>query len=64
MAKVRYVRARSVGQCPNVLLEIWADCDKLFQDRRSGTTNARAQIKQCLDYVRDGDQRRWEYLCV
>lgn len=27
-----------------------------FEEKRSGTTDARPQLKQCLDYVRDGDQ--------
>ena len=31
-------------------------CDKLFEEKRSGTTDARPQLKECLNYVRDGDQ--------
>ena len=30
-------------------------CDKIYQEKRSGTTANRPQLKQCLDYVRDGD---------
>jgi DNA invertase Pin-like site-specific DNA recombinase len=33
-----------------------SDCDKLFEEKRSGTTDARPQLKQCLNYVREGDQ--------
>ena len=50
MAKVGYARVRSVGQ----FLEIQRE--KLFEEKCSGTTDARPQLKQCLGYVREGDQ--------
>ena len=56
MAKVGYARVSSVGQSLDVQREKLGDCDKLFEENRSGTTDARPQLKQCLDYVRDGDQ--------
>lgn len=56
MAKVGYARVRSVGQSLDVQREKLADCDKLFEEKRSGTTDARPQLKECLNYVRDGDQ--------
>ena len=56
MAKVGYARVSSVGQSLNVQREKLSDCDKLFEDKRSGTTDARPQLKQCLNYVREGDQ--------
>ncbi|PTX43878.1 DNA invertase Pin-like site-specific DNA recombinase [Gemmobacter caeni] len=56
MAKVGYARVSSVGQSLDVQREKLGDCDKLFEEKRSGTTDARPQLKQCLDYVRDGDQ--------
>ena len=28
----------------------------MFEEKRSGTTDARPQLKECLNYVRDGDQ--------
>ena len=56
MAKVGYARVSSVGQSLDVQREKLCDCDKLFEEKRSGTTDARPQLKQCLDYVRDGDQ--------
>jgi DNA invertase Pin-like site-specific DNA recombinase len=31
------------------------DCDKIFQEKKSGRTDNRPQLKLCLDYVRDGD---------
>ena len=56
MAKVGYARVSSVGQSLDVQLEKLNNCDKLFEEKRSGTTDKRPQLKQCLDYVREGDQ--------
>mgnify|MGYP000698784202 FL=1 len=56
MAKVGYVRVSSVGQSLDVQREKLEGCDKLFEEKRSGTTDARPQLKECLNYVRDDDQ--------
>ena len=56
MAKVGYARVSSVGQSLDVQREKLNDCDKLFEEKRSGTTDARPQLKECLNYVRNGDQ--------
>ena len=56
MAKVGYARVSSVGQSLDVQREKLADCDKLFEEKRCGTTDARVQLKECLNYVREGDQ--------
>ena len=56
MAKVGYDRVSSVGQSLDVQREKLTSCDKLFEEKRSGTTDARPQLKECLNYVRDGDQ--------
>ena len=56
MAKVGYARVSSVGQSLDVQQEKLRDCDKLFEEKRSATTDARPQLKQCLNYVREGDQ--------
>lgn len=56
MAKVGYARVSSVGQSLDVQREKLAGCEKLFEEKRSGTTDARPQLKECLNYVRDGDQ--------
>jgi len=56
MAKVGYARVSSVGQSLDVQREKLDSCDKLFEEKRSGTTDARPQLKECLNYVRDGDQ--------
>ena len=54
MAKVGYARVSSVGQSLDVQREKLGGCDKLFEEKRSGTTDARPMLKQCLGYVREG----------
>ena len=56
MAKVGHARVSSVGQSLDVQIEKLSTCDKLFEEKRSGATDARPQLKHCLDYVREGDQ--------
>ncbi len=56
MTKVGYARVSSVGQSLDVQREKLANCDKLFEEKRSATTDARPQLKECLNYVRDGDR--------
>ncbi len=55
MALVGYARVSTVGQSLDVQREKLADCDKLFEEKQSGTNNARPQLATCLDYVREGD---------
>ena len=57
MATIGYARVSSVGQSLNVQVDNLNDfgCEKIYQEKRSGTTANRPQLKQCLDYVRDGD---------
>jgi DNA invertase Pin-like site-specific DNA recombinase len=55
MAKVGYARVSSVGQSLDVQREKLGGCDKLFEEKRSGTTDARPMLKECLNYVREGD---------
>lgn len=55
MATVGYARVSSTGQSLDVQLEKLKDCDKLFQEKKSGRTDNREQLQQCLEYVRDGD---------
>ena len=56
MAKVGYARVSPVGQSLDIQLEKLNDCDRLFEERHSGTTDARPVLRQCLDYVREGDR--------
>ena len=51
-----HARVSSVGQSLDVQREKLGGCDKLFEEKRSGTTDARPMLKQCLGYVREGDQ--------
>ena len=55
MARIGYARVSSVGQSLDVQREKLRDCDKLFEEKQSGTTAARPRLKACLEYVREGD---------
>jgi DNA invertase Pin-like site-specific DNA recombinase len=55
MANVGYARVSSVGQTLDVQLDKLKHCDKIFQEKRSGTTSKRARLSACLEYVREGD---------
>ncbi len=54
MARVGYARVSSIGQSLQVQLNKFHDCDKIFREKRSGTTQ-RPQLEACLDYLREGD---------
>ena len=55
MEFVGYARVSSAGQSLDVQLEKLKDCKKIFQEKLTGTTNKRPQLKACLEYVREGD---------
>jgi len=55
MAVVGYARVSSVGQSLDVQLHKLKDCDKVFQEKCTGTSNKRPRLKACLEYVREGD---------
>lgn len=55
MALVGYARVSSVGQSLDIQLEKLAHCDKVFQEKRSGTSDKRSRLQECLEYVREGD---------
>ncbi len=55
MATVGYVRVSSVGQNLDVQLEKLKGCDKVFKEKRSGVDTGRPALKQCLEFLRDGD---------
>ena len=55
MSVVGYARVSSVGQSLDVQLDKLKDCDKLFKEKRTGTSNKRPRLKACLEYVREGD---------
>lgn len=56
MAKIGYARVSSFGQSLEVQRQKLSDCDRVFEEKQSGTsTIKREQLALCLDYVRDGD---------
>lgn len=57
MAIVGYARVSSVGQSLDVQLDKLNEfgCEKVFQEKRSGTTAQRPEFKRCIEYVREGD---------
>ena len=55
MAIVGYARVSSVGQSLDVQLEKLKGCDKVFKEKRSGVDTGRPVLKQCLEFLRDGD---------
>lgn len=55
MALVGYARVSSVGQSLTVQLDKLVQCHKIFQEKQSGASDTRPQLRLCLEYVRDGD---------
>ena len=56
--KVGYARCSSVDQNLDVQLETLkkVGCEKIYKEKVSGTsTQGRDELKECLDYVREGD---------
>jgi DNA invertase Pin-like site-specific DNA recombinase len=52
---VGYARVSSVGQSLDVQLARLAHCERIFQEKRSGTTDQRPELRACLSFVREGD---------
>lgn len=54
---VGYARVSTTDQDLTIQMEALkaAGCDKVFSEKTSGTTAQRAQLQQCLDFVREGD---------
>ena len=57
MSIVGYARVSSIGQNLEVQQEKLAayGCDKVYEEKVSGTTANRTQLQAVLDYVRSGD---------
>lgn len=57
MAIVGYARVSSVGQSLDVQNDKLSTygCEKVFADKKSGTTADRPHLKACLTYLRAGD---------
>jgi DNA invertase Pin-like site-specific DNA recombinase len=52
---VGYARVSSVGQSLEVQLAKLQHCERLYQEKRSGTSDQRPELRACLDFVREGD---------
>jgi DNA invertase Pin-like site-specific DNA recombinase len=55
MALVGYARVSSVGQTLDVQLDKLQHCDKIFQEKKSGSSGRQPRLAACLEYVREGD---------
>lgn len=55
MAMIGYARVSSVGQSLEVQRDKLKECQKIYAEKHSGTTRTRPKLKECLEYVRDGD---------
>jgi len=52
---VGYARVSSIGQSLDVQLDKLKHCDKIFQEKKSGTSDKRPRLEACIEYVREGD---------
>jgi DNA invertase Pin-like site-specific DNA recombinase len=55
MAQIGYARVSSTGQNLETQLDRLAHCDKIFQEKKTGTSIQRPQLTACLEYIREGD---------
>ena len=55
LALIGYARVSSVGQSLDVQLDKLRHCDKVFQEKKSGTSDKRPELQACLEYIREGD---------
>ena len=57
MALVGYARVSTLGQSLEVQREKLetAEADKIFEEKKSGIDTHRPALKQCLEYLREGD---------
>lgn len=55
MSLIGYARVSSLGQSLDVQLDKLEHCEKIFQEKKSGTTDKRSRLRSCLEYVREGD---------
>src|SRR6476660_7433231 len=52
---VGYARVSSTDKDLTVQRDRLTACEKLFEEKASGTDARRPQLQACLDYVREGD---------
>ena len=53
--QVGYARVSTQDQDLTIQHERLACCERLFEEKASGTTAARPALQACLDFVREGD---------
>ncbi|MCB2385574.1 recombinase family protein [Thalassolituus alkanivorans] len=56
MAIIGYARVSTTGQSLTAQLEALSSCDKVFQEKVSGSKTDRPELVAALDYMRDGDE--------
>ena len=55
MATIGYARVSSIGQSLDVQIDKLKHCDKIYQEKKSGTSGRNPRLEACLEYVREGD---------
>ena len=57
MSRIGYARVSSTGQSVEVQLGKLnqANCERIYQEKRSGRTADRPEFKACMNYLREGD---------
>jgi len=55
MSLIGYARVSSLGQSLDIQLGKLKHCDKIFQEKKSGTSDKRSRLKSSLEYIREGD---------
>ncbi len=63
MAIYGYARVSTVGQNLDVQLNALADCDHIFQEKRSGASKTRPELIRLLETVKHGDVVKVTKLC-
>lgn len=63
MAIYGYARVSTVGQNLDAQLKALADCDYIFQEKRSGASKTRPELIQLLETVKRGDTVKVTKLC-
>ena len=54
---VGYARVSSIGQSLEVQMEKLRHYERVYAEKRSGTSEQRPELRACLDFVREGDIR-------
>ena len=57
MSRIGYARVSSTGQSLAVQLDklAQAECERIYQEKRSGRTAGRPEFQACMNYLREGD---------